>query len=466
MNLSCLLGRITTKIKILIMFQKIAIVCLIGLVCYSSLGLVDAKNLVLNSGFETGISSPENWVIGGPVPSMMPSILIEQAIGRTGSALSMISSNPNCHGFISQVIPVSDDSTYVFNAWYRTENVPFTEKSVLVRIKWWDEDSLVGFDYLNETTIVNNEWHHLTNRIEAVSKATHVEIMLIFRWSTGKVWWDDISMNYAEKQPPRNIRVSTVYYRPDGPGVAENISVIDSLLEEAGKADSDIVLLPEGWPTIGTKHFMDRIGVNQISGEASEMMAEKASKYNMYIVSGLYIWEGDTLSNAAILYERCGKIGGIYKKVQLPDGETEEGAVPGNEIPVFQTDFGIIGILVCWDLFFPEVSRILALKGAEILFCPIWGDNRGTDIWSITARSRAVDNGVYLVTSVYDNKSQIINPAGDILSEGNIQSSVLTETIDLNYTPNWTWLGNQGRATWKDLWRKDRRADLFIKLID
>ena len=96
-----------------------------------------------------------------------------------------------------------------------------------------------------------------------------------------------------------------------------------------------------------------------------------------------------------------------------------------------------------------------------MLFCPIWGDVRGTDIWKISARSRAADNGVYFVSSIYDGHSLIINPAGDILKESGTQETLITETIDLNYNPPWDWLGNAGRGVWKGVWRKDRRSDLF-----
>jgi len=183
----------------------------------------------------------------------------------------------------------------------------------------------------------------------------------------------------------------------------------------------------------------------------------------MYIVSGLYNWVGDTLYNIAVLYDRQGKIQGTYTKVQLPDSETEAGAVPGNSFPVFTTDFGKIGILICYDNFYPEVARNLALNGAEILFNPIWGDIRGTgsDIEKTIARSRAIDNGVYFVNSIYDGTSLIINPAGEILQETNKQGTLITATIDLNFNPPWDWVGNAGRGVWKDIWRKDRRSDLY-----
>ena len=139
----------------------------------------------------------------------------------------------------------------------------------------------------------------------------------------------------------------------------------------------------------------------------------------------------------------------------------KQGAVPGTTFPVFTTDFGKIGILICWDSAFPEVSRMLALNGAEILFCPIWGDVRGPESWKITARSRAMDNGVYFVTNIFDGHSVIVNPAGDILQESGTQGTFFTSTVDLNFNPPWDWIGNAGRGVWKGVWRKDRRSDVF-----
>ena len=209
---------------------------------------------------------------------------------------------------------------------------------------------------------------------------------------------------------------------------------------------------------------MTKVEANSLDGSASAMMSQKARQYGMYIVSGLYHWTGDTLYNVAALYDRQGKIQDVYKKIQLPDAEAEQGAVPGNSFPVFTTDFGKIGILICWDYAFPEISRILALNGAEILFCPIWGDIRTPDIWKLLARTRAIDNGVYFITSIFDGHSLIVNPAGDVLQESGIQGTLITQTIDLNYNPPWDWIGNAGRGVWKGVWRKDRRSDIFDPL--
>jgi len=239
---------------------------------------------------------------------------------------------------------------------------------------------------------------------------------------------------------------------------------MSGMLDKAGKAGCDIVCLPEGWPTCDTGLGMQKTEANTLEGSASIMMSRKAKEYGMYIVSGLYNWEGDTLKNVAVLYGRTGKIEGIYEKVQLPDSETEGGAVPGNKFPVFTTDFGKIGILICWDSAFPEISRILAINGAEILFCPVWGDVRDHDMWKLIARARAVDNGVYFVTNIFDGHSAIVNPAGEVLQESGTQGSLLVAEIDLNYNPQWYWLGNAGLGVWKTVWRKDRRSDVFSDL--
>ena len=95
--------------------------------------------------------------------------------------------------------------------------------------------------------------------------------------------------------------------------------------------------------------------------------------------------------------------------------------------------------------------------GREILFCPIWGDVRGAESWKLTARSRAMDNSVYFVTSIFDGHSLIVNPAGMFFRRVGTQGTLITATVDLNYNPPWDWLGNAGRGVWRDVWRKDCR---------
>jgi predicted amidohydrolase len=432
-----------------------------------SYNTLQAANLVLNPGFEASPGTPKNWTITGPVSAMQPVTTIDSHIRFGGLyGLKMESTNPNCHGRAVQTVQISGGQTYLFSARFRTENIKSIDKSVMIRIRWLKDKDQVGYNFIYDIGDESNGWFLASNKIKAIAGATSAEISLEFRWSTGTVWWDDISLETCPEEPARNIKVGTVYFRPHGPTVEKNISMMSEMLDQAGKSGCDIICLPEGWPTCDTGLGMTRVEANTLNGSASVMLAKKAKQYGMYIVSGLYSWTGDTLKNIAVLYDRQGKISGVYEKVQLPDAETEQGAVPGNSLPVFTTDFGKIGILICWDSAFPEVSRILALNGAEILFCPIWGDVRGSESWKIIARSRAIDNGVYFVTSIFDGHSVIVNPAGDILQESGTQGTLLTATVDLNYNPPWDWIGNAGRGVWKGVWRKDRRSDIFGKLGD
>jgi predicted amidohydrolase len=452
---NCNINKMKKPIKHLPLVSGLAALLLLS-------GNVIADNLVLNPGFEASPSTPKNWTITGPVSTMQPVTSIDNHIRFDGQyGLKMESSNPNCHGRAVQTVQITGGQTYLFSGRFRTESIKSIDKSVMIRIRWLKDNDQLGYNFIYDISAESNGWFLASNKIKAIDGATTAEISLEFRWSTGKVWWDDITLKNCPEEPARNVMVGTLYFRPPGPTVEKNISMMSDMLDQAGKSGCRIVCLPEGWPTCDTGLGMTKVESNTLDGSASKMMSLKAKQYGMYIVSGLYSWIGDTLKNVAVLYDRQGKIQAVYEKVQLPDAETEQGAVPGNSLPVFTTDFGKIGILICWDSAFPEVSRILALNGAEILFCPIWGDVRGAESWKITARSRAIDNGVYFVTSIFDGHSVIVNPAGDILQESGTQGTLLTATIDLNYNPPWDWIGNAGRGVWKGVWRKDRRSDIF-----
>jgi predicted amidohydrolase len=437
-----------------------SLMCLIIWLSGSSVTI--ATNLVKNPGFEASSGKPENWIITGPVTNMQPLTAIDKVTRFSGQfGLKMESTNPNCHGRAVQTVPVTGGQTYLFSARFRTKDIVSVHKNVLIRVRWLQEKEQIGYNFIYDIAGESDGWFLASDKILAIEGATTAEISLEFRWSTGTIWWDDVSMETATADPPRKVKVATMYFRPPGPTVEKNISMMSEYLDKAGQAGCDIVCLPEGWPTCDTGLGMTKVEANTLEGSASRMMSQKAKQYKMYIVSGLYSWVGDTLKNVAVLYDRQGKIQGIYEKIQLPDSETEQGAVPGNTFPVFTTDFGRIGILICWDSAFPEVSRMLAVNGAEMLFCPIWGDVRGPESWKITARSRAIDNGVFFITNIFDGHSVIVNPAGEILQESGTQGTLLTATIDLNYNPPWDWIGNAGRGVWKGVWRKDRRSDIF-----
>ena len=104
--------------------------------------------------------------------------------------------------------------------------------------------------------------------------------------------------------------------------------------------------------------------------------------------------------NVAVLLGPDGTLLGKYRKTCLPRNEAAAGITPGEDYPVFETKFGKVGMMICYDGFFPEVARELANSGAEVIAWPVWGCN--PDL----APARACENHVYLVSSTYEDISR------------------------------------------------------------
>jgi predicted amidohydrolase len=176
-----------------------------------------------------------------------------------------------------------------------------------------------------------------------------------------------------------------------------------------------------------------------VPGPTTSFLGRLAKKHGMYIAAGLLERDGDTVYNTAVLMDRNGELFGKYRKVCLPREEIQGGVTPGESLPVFDTDFGRIGLMICWDVFFPEPARLLALQGAEVILMPIWGG-----IFDL-AQARAIENQVYLVTSTYDTrnmKTGVFGREGQMLVTGSDSAQVVTVDVDLRERKLWPWLGD------------------------
>ena len=114
--------------------------------------------------------------------------------------------------------------------------------------------------------------------------------------------------------------------------------------------------------------------------------------------------------NTAVLIDREGRLVGRYRKVYLPREEIEGGLTAGSDFPVFKTDFGMLALMICWDVQYTDVARELALQGAEIIAMPIAGGNQ------TLGKARAIENHVYLVSSGYGYPTEIVDPNGEVLA--------------------------------------------------
>ena len=243
-------------------------------------------------------------------------------------------------------------------------------------------------------------------------------------------------------------------------------------LEQAGAVDADLVCLGE---TCTGEEVLE----DGLTGSFTRTVAARAAHYRMNVILPVAAMIAGVRRNVAVVLDRAGQVVGHYCKVHPTRREMSDGVIAGDDFPVFQLDFGCVGVPICHDLSFPESARVLALRGAEVLVWPTWWSGWGEELCYAVIRSRAIDNGAWLVTASFGipddqawrpgmilGRSGVIGPDGVILSSaGRYVGMVLTD-IDLD-KPRLA--HGFGWAEDNDFWTTvlaDRRPDAYGALSD
>jgi predicted amidohydrolase len=163
---------------------------------------------------------------------------------------------------------------------------------------------------------------------------------------------------------------------------------------------------------------------DRVTGHVVSYLAGKAAEFSVYLVFGLPIKEKveSILYNAAVVIGPDGELLGDYRKLHLR-GEERLAFRPGYRMPIFETEFGPLGVMVGWDLAFPEVARSLTLDGAELLVaCAAW-EKASMDEWHAYTVARACENAVFLAAAnrvgdepsySFGGESVLVGPRGQI----------------------------------------------------
>ncbi len=344
----------------------------------------------------------------------------------------------HANGCWVKTVGVTQEKWYRFKVFFKAERVEELYRSVLARVIWLDENAkaLSRPEYPRTMDSNGDSWRTIQWDFHAPEKAVKARLELIYRWDAdGQVNFAPASLTPTDPPKPRPVGLATVFYKPKGPTAQDNINQFAELIGQAVDRGADIVCLPEGATMYGTGRTYIQCA-EPIPGPSTEQLGKVAAKHNVYIVAGLLESDGPAVYNTSVLIDRNGKLVGSYRKVSLPREEIEGGVTPGKNFPTFETDFGRVGMMICWDNQFPEPARQLAMAGAEVILMPIWGGSE------TLTKARAIENQAYIVSCTYGSTSAVFGLDGGILAQATVHQPVAVAKVDLAEVQMWPWVGD------------------------
>ncbi len=266
-----------------------------------------------------------------------------------------------------------------------------------------------------------------------------------------------------------NITAGIFQFNPVFGDIKKNINTIELALKESA---AGLIVLPELCTTgyqFRNKEELFKLAEQVPDGDTVKLLCEISKDCNNYIVFGMAEIEGGCLYNSAVLVGK-GCFIGKYQKAHLFFEEKEIFSPGKTEFPVFSTEAGKIGLMVCFDWIFPEVSRILSLEGAQVICHP---SNLVLPYCQEAMITRALENRVFVITANrtgkedrknsgalnFTGKSQITGPDGEMLFRMNMSDEkICTAVLELDKTEN------KNITEFNDLFN-DRRTELYKKLL-
>ncbi len=272
---------------------------------------------------------------------------------------------------------------------------------------------------------------------------------------------NELKVYKKEKYCPKFAKLSTIALKypiyPEKKLKEDNLSeTIEKIDELCINEHPDLIVLTETFYTRKCQLPL-KLACLPEDSEPVNVIRKKAKEYNTYIVFSYHEVENGIFYNTGFLIDRNGNISGKYRKTHLTMAEIEAGMAPGEEIVVFDTDIGKIGIAICWDLYFPELARKMQKMGVDIICNPTAGYRESRMI------ERARESGAYIITSTVTNfeDSAVFAPDGTKICDASEHNGYGAITVDINKPCYIYWQSYPALTCGKEIYLNEARWDLY-----
>ncbi|HNR02235.1 MAG TPA: carbon-nitrogen hydrolase family protein [Anaerolineaceae bacterium] len=231
---------------------------------------------------------------------------------------------------------------------------------------------------------------------------------------------------------------------------ADNLAHARELVQAAAAAGADLVMLPEMF-CCEYKNSAFIENRESIGGLTWQMLSRTAAAHAIWLIGGsIPEAAGDHTYNTSFVFDRSGRQAAFHRKMHLFDIDVSGGQrfyesdtfSAGDKVTVFDSEFGKLGLCICFDIRFPELARLMALDGAKVILCPAsFNMTTGPAHWELMFRARAVENQVFSAgcasardvngSYVSYGNSIIASPWGDVLARAGAEETILYADLDL-----------------------------------